>query len=362
MPSDLHRSDQTMTFLAGAGWAGAALVWLDQDASTRRYGRLTRNGKTALIMDAPCVESEPCRPHMSLAQRQAAGWNALTRLAASRVDAFVLIAGHLRALGLHPPEIYAHDSKLGLALIEDFGEGREFARLIERGEADEVELYSKAASDLAGLHAQPVPRWLEADGERWPILPFDAVALRTNADLFADWLPQYDDRVRLSDADLARWRQARDSLIKQAEAFPRTLTLRDYHAENLLWLPGDKIGLLDFQDAVYGWDVWDMAMLTQDARRAVSPDASRAAIRAYLEATGKDEADFMQRLAIIGTLNALRITGVFARLVSRDGKPKYNRFMARQQAILADNLKHPATAEMAAFVRDVAPFIFEAQP
>ena len=362
MGSETLRQSLIEVFLANHGWDDAQLVWLDQDASTRRYARLTRSDDSALLMDAPLIEDPPCRPHMSPAARQTSGWNAMTRLAGSRVEAFALIAGHLRDIGLHAPHVYAHDSQNGFALLEDFGEGREFARLIERGEADEVTLYTKAATDLAHLHAQPVPRLIEAQGERWPILPFDAVALCANADLFADWLHLYDDRARMNDADRARWEVARDGLIKQAEGFPRALTLRDYHAENLLWLPGDRIGLLDFQDAVYGWDVWDMAMLTQDARRTVSPQASQAAVAAYLEATGKDEADYRLRLAVIGTLNALRITGVFARLVTRDGKPRYRDFMARQQAMLAHNLAHPAAAEMAAFVREVAPFIFEAQP
>ena len=63
---------------------------------------------------------------------------------------------------------------------------------------------------------------------------------------------------------------------------------------------------------------------------------------------------------MIGTLNALRIAGVFARLVKRDGKPRYTQFMPRQQLMLARNLQHPAAAEMRAFIADVAPFILEA--
>ncbi len=310
-------------------------------------------------MDAPPVESPICTPGMTEAERQAAGWNAMTRLAGSRVEAFVAVAEHLRKIGLKPPEIYGYDSEAGLALIEDFGEGREFARVIERSDADEVTLYTKAAKALAHLHAQPVPETISSGEIRWPILSFDAVALRANADLFADWLHRHDQRARMTEADRVRWERERDALIEQAGAFPRAFTLRDYHAENLLWLPGEEIGLLDFQDAVYGWDAWDMAMLIQDARREVSEAASRAAITAYLDATGKSETGFQERLAIIGALNALRITGVFARLQVRDNKPRYGQFMPRQQKLLAQNLRHGATAGMAALVADVAPFIIE---
>lgn len=359
MSSDLNRSEQISAFLSQAGWADADISWFNQDASTRRYARLSQpSGETAILMDAPRVEDDPCTPEMSREERQRLGWNAMTRLASSRVDAFVLIADHLRGVGLRAPKVLAHDSHRGLALLEDFGDQREFARLIERG-TEEVPLYEQAAKDLARLHKQPKPTVLENGQDRWPVLEFDDVALGANADLFADWFHIYDETARMSDADRARWERVRDELIEQAIAFPREFTLRDYHAENLLWLPSGEIGLLDFQDAVIGWDAWDMAMLTQDARRAVSDEAAQAAIRTYLDATGKDETAFKERLAVIGTLNALRIAGVFARLVKRDGKPKYNAFMPRQKLMLARNLSHPSAKQMRAFVAETAPSVLE---
>ncbi len=355
-----ERDAEIDAFRARTGWTSARMIWLGQDASTRRYARLRHGNQSVLLMDAPPVEGPPCTPDMPPAEREAAGWNAMTRLAASRVEAFALIAEHLRFIGLKAPKIFAHDAAKGFAIIEDFGHGREFARLIECGQADETVLYTKAAETLALLHAYPHPNVIRLGSESWPILDFDDIALRANADLYADWLPAYDKRARMSKQDRKRWAKARDNLIAQAEAFPRAFTLRDFHAENLLWMPDGKVALLDFQDAVMGWDAWDMAMLTQDARRTVSDKAARAAIQTYLDATGRTETAFNERLAIIGTLNALRITGVFARLVVRDGKPRYRDFMPRQQAMLARNLKHPAASEMAAFIGETAPFILEA--
>lgn len=344
---------------AGNGWAMARRVSLGQDASTRRYFRLFReDGKTALLMDAPRVESDPCPPGADAETRARMGWNAMTRLAASRVEAFVLIAAHLRSLGLRAPEVFHYDAGSGFALIEDFGDGREFARLIEKGEA-ESPLYKAAAERLAVLHKASIPDALGVETLRWPILEFDAVALRANADLYADWLPAEAGQGALDGATRARWERERDALIAQAVSFPRAFTLRDYHAENLLWLPEGDVGLLDFQDAVVGWDAWDLAMLTQDARRNVSPEAAEAAITTFLDRTGQDRTAFDERLAVIGALNALRIAGVFSRLQHRDGKPRYGDFQPRQLQLLARNLAHPALAGMAAFVRDTTPFVFE---
>lgn len=363
MGFDMDRDADIAGFLQQAGWADARLDWLGEDASTRRYGRLSRaDGARALLMDAPLVEDDPCTPEMSDAERLAGGWNKQSRLAASRVEAFAAIAGWLRSNGFSAPDILAGDAALGLAIVEDFGSQREFARLIEQGE-DEVALYTAAASALADLHALETPRALEGLGRTWPILDFDDLALTVNASLFANWYPKFDPRMRMDDADWQRWERELAGLIERAAAFPRELTLRDYHAENLIWLPDRegraRIGLLDFQDAVIGWDAWDMAMLVQDARRPVSPAAQATAIRTYLDRTGKSEADFLERLAIIGTLNALRIVGIFARLIERDGKDRYRLFLPRQKQLLARNLEHPSAAGMAAFVRDTAPFIFE---
>lgn len=360
MSSDTSRISKRSEFLETTGWGQAEIGWLQQDASTRRYARLVNSsGQTAILMDAPRIEPPPCTPGMSEQERHAAGWNAQSRLAGSRVEAFVLVAKHLQRIGLRPPEIYADDDQNGFILLEDFGENRELARLIEQDPAREHDLYKKAALVLAKLHQAALPDRIEAAGRVWPILSFDAFALQANTDLFADWLPEYDSRVEISEQARAHWDAVRDDLISRTNAFPRVFTLRDYHAENLVYLPGDEIGLLDFQDAVAGWDAWDLAMLTQDARRHVSPETAQLTLRAYLDHTGTSETALTERLAIIGTLNALRITGVFARLIERDRKPKYAAFMTRQQTILARSLQHPATADMAGFIRQIAPFMFE---
>ena len=357
---DAGRAADMDAFLARAGWDYAARFPLGQDASTRRYIRLVRPDKTrALLMDAPNVEDSPCPPDADDETRIAMGWNASTRLAASRVDAFVLVANYLHYRGFRAPEIFAHDSAHGFALIEDFGENLEIARQIEAGRLDEQTAYVTAAGVLAELHREEAPDVLSNGAEVWPVLDFDQLALTSNADLYADWLRAERGGGPLEGAEREEWEKVRDGLIAQAMEFPRTFTLRDFHAENLLWLGNGELGLLDFQDAVRGWDAWDMAMLTQDSRRAVSPEAAEAAIRHYLDQTGKSREAFDERLAVIGALNALRIAGVFSRLQHRDNKPRYGLFQPRQLAILARNLSRPALKDMNAFVRRTTPFVFE---
>jgi hypothetical protein len=343
--------------LGEAGFAAATRVPLAGDASTRRYERLIRaDGVHAILMDAPrSAETGPCPPDATDAERLALGWNATSRLAASRVEAFVAVAKHLRGIGLSAPEILAADAAAGYAIVEDLGDDL-FARVIP-DRADETTLYAAAGHTLAQAQAAPVPTALEGAGVVWPLLAFDALALRVNADLFAEWLPQASD-VRFSDAAAARFEAARDGLIAQALSFPRAFTIRDYHAENLIWLPqrgeARSVGLLDFQDAVCGFRGWDLSMLLHDARRDVSPAAAAAALDAYLRASGAEERAIRAEIAVLGALNVMRILGLFARLAVRDAKPRYLAFMPRMWAHLRGALAAPETAEMRALVDEVA--------
>ena len=354
----MTRSEALARLLRETGFADAERAPLAGDASTRRYERLMLSDRRAILMDAPpSSESAPCPPGATPAERRTMGWNATSRLAASRVEAFAAVAAHLNKLGLAAPEIYALDLDAGYAIIEDLGDAL-YARIIGEPGVDEAALYEEAARVLAHVHSQPVPSRFEGmPGVSWPLLDYDALALEVNADLFVEWLPRAAD-VRIDDAARAQWEKVRDGLIVRALGFPRALTVRDYHAENLLWLPEReglrRVGLLDFQDAVRGWRAWDFSMLLHDARRDVSPAAAEAAIRTYLDATGASEAEFRRELAVLGAINTMRILGIFSRLTGRDGKVRYMTFMPRVWGHLARTLEHPALEDARTFVHAVA--------
>jgi aminoglycoside/choline kinase family phosphotransferase len=342
------RESEIVEFLNQAGWGNADRKKLNADASTRRYERLHMRGQTAMLMDAPLLESAPCPPGASDEERIALGWNATSRLAASRVEAFAAVAGHLQRLGLSAPGMFDQD------LV------RLFARVLERG-GDEIGLYAAAGETLAAVHRAQPPFTLPYRGGEWPVLSFDHLALSANVDLFIDWMPKRDTSIRITEATHLRWERVRENLIAMADDYPRAIMLRDTHAENLLWIPEreglQRVGLLDFQDAVLGWGEWDMSMLLHDARRDVSPAARASAIRTWLDGTGVTRKDFDERLAVLGAMNLMRIMGIFARLVVRDNKPRYDTFQPRVRALLADQLKHPTLSEARSFIESVAPHL-----
>ena len=170
--------------------------------------------------------------------------------------------------------------------------------------------------------------------------------------LFVEWLPKLDDRVSFDDAAIADWRAAWAPIVASGAAGASVMAHRDYHAENLIWLPrrngAARVGMIDFQDAVRAHPSWDLHSLLQDARRDVSPALEAEALDRYFALRpGVDRAAFMADYAGLAALNQGRIIGIFARLIARDGKPRYRQFLPRMWRHLNANLEQPALAPVA---------------
>jgi aminoglycoside/choline kinase family phosphotransferase len=337
-------------FLARSGLGGAVRAPLAGDASTRRYERLTTAGGSKLIfMDQPpAVESQPCPPDATPQERVKAGYNASARLAAGRIEAFIAAADHLRARGFSAPEIIAAEPGQGLAVLEDLGDDL-YARLIEAGSAERP-LYEAAIDALIELHASPPPETLEGGGASWPLLAYDDLALKTGADLFLDWWPKFSGLAPFGEEARAEWEALWAPVRARGAAGalgPKgVFAHRDYHAENLIWLPERsgvrRVGMLDFQDALRAHPAWDLLSLLQDARRDVPPALEAAMLERYLNARKDlDPEEFLADYRALAALNAARILFIFARQVAGYERPRYTAFMPRTWRHLERNLAAP---------------------
>jgi aminoglycoside/choline kinase family phosphotransferase len=338
-------------FLGEAGFGGAWRLPLAGDASTRHYERLELpDGQSFIFMDQPpAAEAAPCPPGATADERRALGYNAMARLAAGRVEAFIACADYLRGRGLSAPKVFAADAPAGLAVLEDLGDDL-YATLIAKG-ADEAPLYEAAIDALSLLHAQPPPAVLKGDGFSWPLLDYDELALRTAADVFVEWLPKLRADLDFGGSAVAEWQAIWAPILARGAAGATVFCHRDYHAENLIWLPKRqgpaRVGLLDFQDAVRAHPAWDLSMLLHDARRDVSAEREAAALARYFALNPHlDEQQLRADYAALGALNIVRILGIFARLVTRDAKPRYAAFMPRLWGYLERCLENPALADL----------------
>jgi aminoglycoside/choline kinase family phosphotransferase len=148
------------------------------------------------------------------------------------------------------------------------------------------------------------------------------------------------------------------SAMTQLTPIADTLSLRDFHAENLIWRPDQQglsqVGLLDYQDAFIAPAGYDLASLLRDVRRDIDPALAQE-ITAYFMAKTKAGSDFQAQLACLGAQRNLRILGVFARLSKVQGKKRYIDLIPRVWANLMADLRHPALSRLQAAVLDTLP-------
>ena len=209
------RELQRLDFLKTAGLADAVRTPLAGDASTRRYERLTTvDGRKLILMDqAPAEESAIAPDGADFEQRRVLGYNAEARLAGGSVAAFIAIAGWLRDRGLSTPVIGARDTAAGLAVLEDLGDD-----VFASHDRDLQTIYGAAVDALAGLHAATPPKLIEADGERWLLHRYDALAYRAGLDPFLEWWPAFAGLPTLSDEARAEWTALWAPVIALGEA------------------------------------------------------------------------------------------------------------------------------------------------
>jgi len=349
------REGRKAEFLKAAGFATARRELLAGDASTRRYERLhLPDGSRAIFMDQPpTAESAICPPGATNAERIAMGYNAAARLAAGSVAAFVTTAAYLRERGLSAPQVIAHDAEAGLALLEDLGDGL-YATLIAEGRESERPLYEAAVDVQAQLQAESPPEVLRAGDAAWPLLTYDALALKIGTDTFLEWWPKFSGLPALSPDAVAEWDALWSPVWVRGEAGASVFTHRDFHAQNLIWLSDRtglaRVGLLDFQDALRAHPAWDLTHLLQDARRDVSPELEAAMLDRFLAARPELEREaFLADYRALAASNAARILGrVFARQALL-GRRQYEAFMPRTWRYLERNLEDPAMSGLKAW-------------
>jgi aminoglycoside/choline kinase family phosphotransferase len=307
-------------FLKANGWQNAEAQPLAGDGSVRRYTRLSLRGRTCLLMECP--------PELS-------------------IEPFLKVDALLRGLNLSAPEVLAADAAAGLALVEDFGDDT-FSRLLDDG-ADEATLYQLAVDRLIELHRRATP----ADCASLPV--FDDDRALDGLYRMLDWYWPAIHGAPASDTVRQEFASAWRAVLSQMRLVPDSIALFDYHTDNLLRLDRPGIaacGVIDFQDAVQAPVVFDIATLLANDRRAIPDSLRDALIDRYLAAfPALDRDGFMTAFAVKTAHWNTRIVGTFARLLRRDGKLHYQRFMPRVWFLIERYTVHPALEPVAEWYR-----------
>lgn len=349
-PARLRRSLAVRAFLDSFDWREASRIPLAGDASYRAYEKIAgpsplqggRGG--AILNNSPArIEGPPIyagRSYDAVAHR------------AMDVRAFVGIDVALLHAGICAPKILAADMSKGFLLTEDLGnEG-----IVDASGAPIMERYEASIDVLLHMHARDWPRDTPLpDGTLYRVPPYDRDALLIEASLFPDWFgaqssePAFPKEQR--EDFLAAWGRLFDTI----DELNSTWTLRDFHSPNILWQLAasglDRVGVIDFQDALIGHPAYDVASLAQDARVTLTAEQEGHLKSRYIAgrraaAQNFDEKAFNRAYAILALQRATKVLGIFTRLALNEGKPGYQRHRARLRALIRRTLADPVLSPL----------------
>jgi N-acetylmuramate 1-kinase len=341
--SRIQRSLAIRAFLADAGHAKARRRHLTGDASVRAYERIDDGGNRLVLMDSPRQAPGPIL-------RDGKYYQQIAHIAED-VRPFVAVASHLRERGFTAPDILHEDLDRGLLLLDDLGSDG----VLDADGAPIPERYLEGVACLARLHDQPCLTDLPITGcETHHVPPFDRDAMQIEVSLLTDWYLPWKRGSPATEDEKADYFAVWDRLIAGLAASERNLLLRDFHSPNILWQAErsgtDRIGIIDFQDAMIGPTAYDVASLVQDARVDIPPSLAGAMMERYLSLRSREAAFDRERFLadwhVMAAQRNCKLVGIWVRLMQRDGKRTYMQHMPRTLRNLEAALAHPALAPL----------------
>jgi N-acetylmuramate 1-kinase len=324
--------------------------YMQGDASTRAYARVTTPSAAFVMMDWP---RQPDGPQLSDGRT----YSQIAHLAED-VRPFIAIGNGLRDAGLSAPTLIAADIEHGLLLLEDLGT-RVFGDEIKRG-TDQPTLVSAAVDVLLHLRRIGLASPLPVAGKETYVLPRrDRAAFDIETELLLDWYWPSIKGAPASAAVRAEFRALWSPVIDRLLTLPSGIFLRDFHSPNLIWLPERspserRVGLIDYQDALAEHWSFDLVSVLQDARVDVSAKLERAEFERYCRRARQhdpafDSVAFARAYADFGAQRNTRLIGLWARLLIRDSKPNYLQHLPRTWDYLERNLAAPALLDLRAW-------------
>jgi aminoglycoside/choline kinase family phosphotransferase len=271
------------------------------DASFRRYLRIDGNAGSYIIMDAP-PDKGSC-------------------------TSFVNIAKLMAGIGLKVPEVLQWDEPRGFMLLTNMGQ-QTLLQSIDADAPPPLDLYLDAVDTLV--------QWQLASREG-VLPPYSEPLLRRDLELFPQWYITEHHQTPVDTAMRKTLDEAFACILANNQSFPYVYVHRDFMPRNLMVGAGgvaavaqERLGVLDFQDAVYGPITYDIASLMRDAFLSWEEDFCLDVTIRYWERArkaglpvGDDFGEFYRGVEWMGLQRHLKVAGIFARLSLRDGKPHY---------------------------------------
>ena len=264
-----------------------------EDASFRRYFRITAGHPSWIVMDAPPPQ-EDCRP-------------------------FIKIAGFLERAGLNSARVIEADLERGFLLLSDLG-SMQYLQALQQNPEKSAGLYKDALDLLLQMQ-------LAGSDFRDQLPGYDQVLLRAELEIFREWLCGCHLGIEFSKSDEQAWQSTCDLLVDAALSQKQVAVHRDFHSRNLMVMPKENPGVLDFQDMVCGPLTYDLVSLLKDCYINCPPEDIRMHVEYFHRSSPDASSDSIDKSVRdfdwMGTQRHLKAAGIFSRLLHRDGKAHY---------------------------------------
>lgn len=308
----LDRESLRIKFLNSCNIKSEDVRLFSSDASSREYYSCAKN-PDILLMDSP--------PNDNLNQN------------------FIDIASFLNKIGLSAPKVYQSDYLNGFFLVENLGESTLGSLLKASNLSEEkiLNLYELISDTIVFLHETDCDLNLgnyTKDILLAEIKPFVEYYLPI-------WLGENVTQSAKDD-----FYEIWSKLLDHVDIFPKKLVLRDMHVDNMILISNrsglKRLGLIDFQDALYGSPIYDLVSVLEDARFEVPTKIVQHVINRYLNFYKNiTRKDFLLVYAILAAQRNSRILGLFASKVDLINGKKYLQYVPLVKKYLDNNISHP---------------------
>ncbi|MCW8839249.1 MAG: phosphotransferase [Thiovulaceae bacterium] len=303
-------------FLAKTIYKDYQIEVASADASFRRYFRISKDEQSFIVMDSS-REKESLKP-------------------------FVNVTKKLLEVDVDAPKIYLENQKEGFLILEDFGSIDLLTSLNE----DNFKKYYKIAID-------EIVKMQNADVNNLPL--YDEKFLKFEMSLMKEWF--LDKYIEDENYDSQMIEKTLDIIAKEVLLQPQGYFVhRDFHSRNIMLRAEDKLGIIDYQDAMNGSITYDLVSLLRDLYiKFDSKDIEELALY-FRDLIGCDASDeeFMRWFDFMGMQRHIKVLGIFARLYLRDGKDGYLKDLPLTlQYILESASKYDETSELYGYLKTI---------
>lgn len=302
---------------------------LPGDASNRHYYRANSEGKSWILMrvmdDAPAKLFEE-------------------KTTLEKVDElpFVNVQRFLERLGTPVPKIHVWDAPKGLMLLEDWGDLM-LEGVVKEGNGKRIRaLYEQAIDVMVQLQVEGTKKIDEsclAFHQR-----FNVELLVWEFDHFLEYGVEVRENRTMDAADRSAVGAIFQAVAREIDSQPRMLTHRDFHSRNVMIHGDDKVGLIDFQDALMGPPAYDLASLVRDAYVTLGEDVVDALVAHFLTRRAEagaplDAERFRRDFDLTSVQRNLKAAGRFVFIDVKKGNDKFLRHIPPVLAYVRRNLQ-----------------------